>query len=158
MGKVKLELGAELDLLNKDEMRDVLSHHDQWQRDAAYGIRHQDLPRMIGTPDGSGNLNLGADQPDQPTCGPNSGWVWAVSRISVDGLASGDEVKVYKDTKFVCWISYQPGMEKFGIRDLVMKPGDFLRIVGTGLTTTSQVEVYGEAITVPGPLMWKLFG
>ena len=113
MAKVKLELGAELDLLNKGEMGDLLAHHDDWQRQAAYGLRHQDLPRMYGTPD-DGSLLLGADQPDQPFCGPNSGWFWAVSRISVDGLVSGDAVKVYKDTKFVGWISYQPGFATFG--------------------------------------------
>jgi hypothetical protein len=138
-------------------MGDLLAHQDDWQRQAAYGLRHQDLPRMYGTP-ADGSLLLGADQPDQPFCGPNSGWFWAVSRISVDGLVSGDAVKVYKDTKFVGWISYQPGFATFGIRECVMKSGDFLRIVGTGLTTTSQVEVYGEAISAPGPLMWKLFG
>lgn len=155
MAKVKLQLGAELDLLNKQEMGELLTKHDSWQREAAFGLRHQDLPRMIGTPN-AGTLNLGANQPDQPTCGPKSGWYWAVKRVSVDGLATGDAVKLYKDTKFVCWISYQPGFATFGKDGLVMKAGDFLVISGTGLTTTAQVEVYGEAVSVPGPLMWKL--
>lgn len=155
MAKVRLELGAELDLLNKGELADTLAKHDSWQREAAFGLRHQDLPRMYGTVSG-GAITLGADQPDQPTCGPDSGWYWAVSRISVDGLASGDAVKVYKDTKFLGWISYQPGFATFGIRECVLKPGDFLRVIGTGLTATGQIEVYGECVSVPGPMMWKV--
>ena len=158
MGKVRLELGAELDLLNKNELRDALRDHaeSERQREDAYGVRHQDLPRMYGTVSGAA-ITLGGDQPDQPLCGPKAGWYWAVSRISVDGLASGDAVKIYKETKFVGWVSYQPGFVTFGIRELVMKPGDFLRVTGTSLTATGQIEVYGEAITAPGPMMAKLF-
>jgi hypothetical protein len=153
--KTRLRLDAEIDLLNKGELDDALDRSSSWEREAAFGLRHQDLPRMIGTPSG-GTLNLGADQPEGTWCGPKEGWYWAVSRISVDGLASGDAVKVYKDTKFVGWITYQPGMATFGIRELVLKPGDFLRVTGSGLTATGQVEMYGECVSVPGPLMWKV--
>lgn len=155
MAKVRLELGAELDLLNKGELSDALSKHDQWERDAAYGLRQQDLQRMYGTPAG-GALALGSDQPDGQYCGPRPGWFWAVHRIAVDGLASGDAVKVYNQTKFVGWISYQPGFITFSKGGLTLKSGDYLRVTGTGLTATGQVEVYGEAVSVPGPMMWKL--
>lgn len=287
MAKVRLELGAELDLLNKGELADALKANDKWQQDAAFGTRHQTLPRMIGSVAG-GVLALGYDQPDQVYCGPREGWYWAVSRVSVDGLAvtapttnyptvtasgnitdpgasttiasisaasltavapagslwqvqwmaslqgtpgAGDQdnmqlnsnlatkqigifpaqdgnyqqlgatfvvpagagilvqsiaaasgataiygaqitatyvqtaplvpavdvVKLYNQNRFVGYVSAQPGYQTFGQRDFVMKPGDFLRVTGTGLNTTSQVEVYGEAISVPGPMMWKLF-
>ena len=273
MAKVSLQLGAELDLLNKDELRDELSRSQEWQRAAAFGVRHQALPRMVGTPAG-GVLNLGYDQPDQVYCGPKEGWYWAISRISVDGLstnnqtgtfqsgtftaaggsaglplffgpqyltgfdvsaagngtaagvatvtvsnvvngpfiyylnevvgtptllsvrypgngitASGgdptvtisavtngssgnisvfglnqsaasstqDVVKVYIQNRFVGYIGASPGYGTFGIREAVMKPGDFLRVIGTGLQTGNQVEVYGDAISAPGPMMWKLF-
>lgn len=156
MSKVKLQLGAELDVLNKGELDDALGKHGAWEREAAFGLRHQDLPRLVGTQDGSGNLALGADQPDQVFCGPGSGWYWAVQRIAVDGLATGDAVKLYKETKFIGWVTYQPGFITLGKHGLVMKPGDFLRVTGTGLTTTAQIEIYGEAVSVPGPLMWKL--
>ena len=156
MAKAKLELGVELDLLNKDELSDALSKHDSWQRDAAFGVRHQDLPRMYGTPDG-GDLALGYDQPDGQWCGPRAGWFWAVHRISVDGLASGDEVKIYNQSKFIGWVSYQPGFITFGKGVCSLKDGDYLRVVGTGLTTTGQIEVFGEGISVPAPLQWKVF-
>lgn len=153
--KTRLRLDAEIDLLNKDELSDALEKHGAWEREAAFGLRHQDLPRMVGTP-AAGILNLGADQPDQPWCGPKEGWFWSVARVSVDGLASGDAVRLYKGTKFLGWVTYQPGFVTFGIREAVFKPGDFLRVVGSGLTTTAQVEVYGECVSAPGPLMWKI--
>lgn len=155
MAKVRLELGAELDFLNKDELADALHSSGAWEREAAFGLRHQDLPMMAGTPS-SGALALGADQPGGITCGPRAGWYWAVKRISVDGLASGDQVKVYKDARFVCWVAYQPGFVTFGKDGLVLKNGEYLRVTGTGLSATGQVSVYGEAVSVPGPLMWKL--
>lgn len=160
MTKVSLQLGAELDLLNKSELDDVMGRHfsreaDRQVQAAAYGVRHQELQRMYATVAG-GNIALGFDQPDGQYCGPKSGWVWAVDRISVDGLATGDAVKVYKQTKFVCWISYQPGFATFGKRGLILSDGDYLRIVGTGLMATGQVEVFGEGVSAPGPMMWKL--
>jgi hypothetical protein len=154
--KTRLELRAEVDLLNKNELEDALDKNDRWQREAAFGLKHMDIPRMLGTP-GGGTLALGGDQADQPITGPKAGWVWGVKRISVDGLASGDEVKIYKGSRFICWVSYQPGYVTFSKGQCVLKDGDYLRVTGSGLTTTSQVEVYGETDNVPGPLAWKIY-
>jgi hypothetical protein len=156
MTKVRLELGAELDLLSRNEMDGLLDKHSSWEREAAFGLRHQDLPRMMGSTDASGNLNLGGDQPEQPFCGPKEGWYWAVSRVSVDGLASSESVKLYKDTRFVCSISQATGTATFGMRELVLKPGDFLRVIAAGLTASEQLTVTGECVSVPGPFMWKI--
>jgi hypothetical protein len=156
MGKVKLQLGAELETLTARELGAELEKHGSWERQAAYGLRHQDLPRMIGTTDGTGNLNLGADQPDQVTCGPGQGWFWAVSRVSVDGLAANESVRLYKDTRFAAVISAAASFVTFGTRGLILKPGDFLRIVAAGLTPAEELTVTGECVSVPGPLMWKI--
>lgn len=153
--KTRLALNAEIDVLNKGEMEDALSRHNAWEREAAFGLRHQDLPKQIGVISG-GNLAIGADQPDQQPCGPKSGWYWGVKRVSVDGLAAGDAVKLYTGSKFVCWITDQPGYVTFGKGCLVLRGGDFLRITGTGLTAAGPVEVYGETDSVPGPLSWKI--
>ena len=156
MSKVKLQLGAELDLLNKGELDDALFQHDAWVRDAAYGVKQQDIPRMIGTVSGT-DITLGGDQADQPQVGPKSGWYWAVHRISVYGLASGDVVQVWNQFKYIGLVSYNPGYITFGKGQFTMKTGDYLRVIGTGLTATGQIEVYGEAVSAPGPMMWKLF-
>ncbi|HUY49819.1 MAG TPA: hypothetical protein VMV92_29575, partial [Streptosporangiaceae bacterium] len=101
MARVRLELGAELDLLNKGEMGDLLDRHGSWEREAAYGMRQTDIPMMQGTVTGGSAITLGADQPSGAQCGPPAGWYWAVHRVSVDGLASGDSVKLYKDSRYV---------------------------------------------------------
>lgn len=153
--KTRLRLDAELDLLNKDELRDELNRATKWLYDAAYGVAHIDIPKMSGAISG-GSLNLGADQAEQVFCGPKSGRIWSVLRISVDGLATGDAVKVWKDTRFIGWISYQPGFITFGRGACMLSDGDYLRVTGTGLTATGTVSVYGDALTAPGPFMWKI--
>ncbi len=153
--KTRLELRAEIDVLNKGELDESLAKSSEWERRAAFGLKHMDIPRMTGTPSG-GTLTLGGDQADQPIVGPKSGWTWGVKRVSVDGLASGDEVKLYKGARFVCWIAYQPGYVTFGKGQLVLGDADFLRVTGTGLTATGQVEVYGETDNVPSVMAWKI--
>jgi hypothetical protein len=159
MAKTRIRLDAEIDTLNKAELDSSLdknlAKHGAWEREAAFGLKHMDIPRMSGTPSG-GVLNLGADQADQPTIGPMSGAVWGIKRLSVDGLASGDAVKIYKGARFICWVSYQPGFVTFGKGQCVLKGGDYLRVVGTGLTTTTAVTVYGETDNVPGVMSWKI--
>jgi hypothetical protein len=156
MPKVALQLGAELDLLSKDELdQSLAAQADAWAHQAAYGVRQQDLPRMYGTPS-SGSLALGYDQPGGTYCGPRSGWSWAVHRISVAGLASGDQVQVYNQAKFVGWVAYQPGFITFGKGGLTLKDGDYLRVIGTGLSATGQVEVFGEAVSAPSEMIWKI--
>jgi hypothetical protein len=156
--KTRLELRAEIDLLNKDELEDALHKHSAWERQAAFGLKHMDIPKMTGTPNG-GALALGGDQPDQQPVGPRSGWVWGVKRISVDGLSTSgtpDVVKLYKGARFVCFISASPGYVTFGKGQLVLRDQDYLRITGTGLAATGQVEVYGEADNVPAVMAWKI--
>lgn len=155
MAKVSLQLGAELDILNKNELADALDRHDSWLKDAAYGVRQQDLQRMYGKP-ASGDLNLGADQADGQYCGPGAGWMWAVHRISVDGLASGDTVKVYKLTKFIGIVSATAGFITFGKGQCTLRPDEYLRVTGTGLTATGQIEVFGEALSAPMVMQWKV--
>lgn len=159
MAKVKLELNAVLDLLNRDELAAELAKAGQWQRETAQGLRHLDLPRLKGTPSG-GNLTLDGGQTEgQAYCGPQQGFYWKVERVSVDGLAAGDQVKLWKggpNTRFVAWIAFQPGVWQPSGPALVLKADDFLSITGSGLAATGQITVTGECVSVPGPLMWKL--
>lgn len=156
MAKVKLALGAELDLLSQDELDKTLGKHGGWEREAAFGLRHANLPRLAGAVSGSGVLALGGDQPDGVTVGPSSGFYWSVKRLSVDGLQTGESVKVYKGPNFVCTISATPGFVTFGKGAFVLRAPDFLRLTGTGLTNNEQITMNGEYDSVPGPLMWKL--
>ena len=158
--KAKLELGAELDMLTKNELDQSLSKISSWQRDAAQGLKAFDVPRLFGAVSGAA-ISLGADQPEGQYLGPKSGFYWKIGRISIDGLAAADEVKLYKGPsggggRFVTWIAGQPGVYHPGSCALILKPGDYLSIVGTGLTATGQIVVTGEGVSAPGEMMWKL--
>lgn len=161
MAKVKLELGAELDMLTKGELDHSLAHQDDWQRHAAQGMRHMDLPILKGTIAGAA-ITLDVNQTDPLVVGPAQGFYWKVTRVSVEGLAAADQVQLYKGGaalgtgRFVCWIAGRPGVYNPGSGGFILKPGDTIGITGTGLTATGEIRVTGEAISVPGPLMWKI--
>ena len=157
MAKVKLELGATIETASPAEIGAELRKASAWQREAAEGVRHIDIPVMRGAVDGSGNLTLGGDQADQNPCGPRVGWYWAIKRLSADGLAANEVLKILKGTGFIGKLSATPGYLTFGKGELTLKSGDFLRITGSGLTNGEVVTITGEAVTVPGPLMYKLF-
>jgi hypothetical protein len=108
MAKVKLELGAEFDLLNKDELTHALTGQSAWQRAAAEGMRHIDIPLLQGTPSG-GALTLGAQAIPAQWCGPRSGFVWRLERITVSGLTPGDTLTLYKDALPVADITAPTG-------------------------------------------------
>lgn len=156
MSKVTLNLGASFEVLDKHELRSALADSGGWEREAAFGLRVNDLPQLSGTPSG-GALALGADQASGQMCGPKAGWYWAVHSITVDGLAAGDSVAIYKNLKFRGRVAYNAGgILTFGKGAFTLKSGDFIRLVATGLTTTSLVTMSGEYTSTPGPLMWKL--
>lgn len=159
MAKVKLELGAELDMLTKPELDASLHASGGWQREAALGMRHVNLPRLFGNVSAGAISFDGGQTEGQPYCGPGSGFYWKIIRVSVDGLASTDQVKLWKGSpgsRFITWIAYQPGVYHPGSLGLVLRPSEFLSISGTGLAATGQVTLTGEAVSVPGELMWKL--
>lgn len=160
MAKVRLELGAELDTVNRSELAAELHKAGAWQREAAQGLRHFDLPILKGNISGAA-ITLGGDQTDGQMVGPNSGFYWRITRISVDGLAAADVISLYKGGagigvgRFITKVVGQPGTYSPG-KGLVLKPSDFLSITGSGLTATGEVRVTGEGMSVPGPLMWKI--
>jgi hypothetical protein len=161
MAKVRLELGAELDLLTKNELADALHHAGEWQRQAAFGLRHMELPVMHGTPSG-GTLTLLGGQGNGPYVGPRQGYYWRIERVSIYGLATGDSMNLFKSDpssgRFVTTITAAAPAYHPGGRALLLKPGDYLAATGTGLTATGDIRVVGELVSVPGPLMWKLLG
>lgn len=157
MGKIKLALGAELDVLDQQQLDQTMGKHSQWERDAAFGLRHIDLPLLQGKASAGGVLALGGDQVDGRNIGPTQGYTWSVKRLSVTGFGAPTEtVQVFKDSNFVCTIGAASGFVTFSKGALMLRPGDFLRLTGTGLTANEQITMSGEADMAPGPLIWKL--
>lgn len=163
MAKVRLEVGAELDLLSPRELDETIGKHASIWQEAARGLKHLGLPTARGTVS-AGNVTLGAglDTGDGVYLGPREGFWWRVIRVSVDGLAAGDLVKLYKGgiqgSRFVAGIFQANGSVFTPSRGLILKPGDNLQLTGSGLSATGTITMSGEAIEAPGVLQWKLIG
>lgn len=157
MPQVKLALGATLDTLSKGELDKTLAARDAKSRADAVGFKIMDFPVMRGQI-ATGAITLGGDQADQILVGPKQGFVWAVHRVSILNLASTDAVSLYKGSnRFICNISGSgTSMQTFGRGQLTLSPGDFLRIIGTGMQGTGQITVYSEGFNVPAPMIIKL--
>jgi hypothetical protein len=80
--------------------------------------------------------------------GPKTGYFWAIQRLTVAGLVTTDAVQVYK-AGIASPVGATPGNQVTqaaitnavafnpGRTDLILQPGDFLIINGTGLSSTS---------------------
>jgi hypothetical protein len=164
--KIKLELGAELDVLGKDEFEAGLNKaHVSLMSELARGLKSVRVNMVASTAAGqisAGVLDVGGDDPDQPFYGPRPGFVWAVHRISVYGtaaVAAGDAIKVYRgndgiSSNFICQI-IAPGMQLFSKGQLLLNGGEVLAFAGVSITST-EIGISVEATEAPGPMVYKV--
>lgn len=152
MAKFKLHAGAEIDMLTRDELRDVLA---SWRTELTRGAKLRRLS-ISGQTDGAGLLLMG-DNHD----GPAEGMAWAVTRLSVapgPTLGAGG-LQVYANST--------DSPASLLIRNLVtdvfpgdhgcnVLSGDSLRITGTGITASVQVTVTMNIKEVPIQQVWSL--
>ena len=115
MPKVKLDVGATVDFLNKDELDDALSEYQKKAQAVEYeklrGIKYIRAPRIQGTVY-NGTINGAGSGPvtgtllatlGGPPWGPLQGYSWSVRRVAVGGLANvngtnPDVVGLYRNT------------------------------------------------------------
>lgn len=164
--KAKLELGAELDLLSPAEFHTGLDRVEKFVYAWIDGLRHMRFPVLQATVPASGDLTLGStSDADSRYVGPGQGYVWQVHRISVFGLSSPggtpETLQVYfgdpGPSRYVGTLSAS-GTEWDTGKGLLLKPGDHLVFVGTGLTVGEQVTINGEAVQAPAEQAGKLLG
>jgi hypothetical protein len=160
--------GAKLDLLNKDELRDVMRTVTQdWFNQVARGDRYRRFSAE-GTI-AAGALQIGGAEALDATLGPAEGFVWAVQRVAVHGLTtnSGDPLTSSTEPLQLFVNDEGPsslvhpslqGYQAFGEHELVLYPGDTLLAVGTALTKTGKIVLTGQARELPMPLAWRIGG
>ena len=168
MPKIKLQAGAELDVLSKNELKSVMDTVRQdWFNQVARGDRY---PRFAaqGTI-ASQTLSIGgAEQADQ-RLGPPEGFVWAVQRLAVAGLttitgtpavATTEPVALYVNDSGASSLVHPAitGYADFADYELVLYPGDTLLVTGASLTSTGTVTVTGQARELPISMLWRLGG
>lgn len=155
MAKVKIQAGAEIDMLTKGELDDSNKHqHDAFFRELAHGKKYLRLGAVIGTP-AAGALTMPAGS------GPNQGFVWAIQRLTVGGLAANDQLGVYRNTTDVWNLLGVMGAGTastfhVGGKGLILLGGESLIFSGTGLAAAAAVTVNGELIEAPATEIWKI--
>lgn len=159
MAEAKLQAGAKIDILNRKELKEVLDTATRdWFNQVARGDRFRRIAAsaaIAGTA-----LEIGGPAARDAVLGPADGFVWAVQRLALVGLASTETVQLSLNDAGASAVVH-PAMgryQSFGQFDLVLYPGDTLLIEGTGLTSTGIVTLTGQARELPVPLAWRLAG
>lgn len=160
MAKVKLDFGAELDVLTQGELDDSLRRsYDRAALAMVRGIRWRRLPILSGAAVG-GVLTLGMQA---PLSGPDSGFAWSIRRIFVNGLTGGatpDVVQLFRNGagEQPFWqISGATPQQTFGRLEAVILGGETLVVANSGtFAATGQIVVSGELIECPAEMLPKL--
>jgi hypothetical protein len=186
MPKVKLDVGATVDFLNKDELDETLRKHqaqaDVMERERMKGIKYIRAPRIQGTvysgtignaggtlfPTGTLYATLGS-----PQWGPTQGYAWSVRRIAVGGLANvngtnPDVVGIYRNTNtspMMCQITANAPMVTFPTLGCLLHGGDFLLLGHVpnqissntyGTLVSTYIQADFDVIEVPEEMIGKL--
>jgi hypothetical protein len=170
MARVKLDIGAVVDFVTKDEMDESLEKHriegDKLAQGYSKGIKYFRLPRMYGAPV-TGTLRLGeattAGAMSGPYCGPAEGYLWSIRRLTINGLGTGtlpDIVNFYRSgfsADPVWQLNGNSWGATFGKTEMVLLGGEFLLAKSVGsMTATATITVQGDVIEVPAEMIGKL--
>lgn len=160
--KVPLQGGAVFDILNQQELEDSLRKQAvETYMEYARGMKYLRFgPVGIGTPTGG---VLSFDGSSVAGLGPRTGYIWTIRRMSVEGLATGtspDLLNIYRSAPEgprVWQLNGNNFAYTFSKTELLLLPGETLSFAGTGLTSTSQIQVGGDLLQVPAEQIYKLF-
>lgn len=176
MAKVKIDFGAEIDTLNKDELDDSLAGQQKTLAEiqeavAVRGIKYMRLPLMYGTA-ASGTVHIGGalasggGNATGAVSYPHSGYIWTVMRIGVSGLATGtapDQLAIYRGgdeasgANYIGQISGNTPFLQFSKMQFLVKEGERIQLLSIGsLTSTAQIIVNGDVIEAPEEMLGKL--
>lgn len=164
--RTRLELGSELDVLDRQELDDTLSKHAQaWERSLARSVKYlrfgplgAKVASAAVTFDGSGNGQNGA-------AGPREGYVWCIRRMAVNGLATGatpDVVNLFRNQTSGTAIWQFNGNNfayTFGKGEMLLLPGETLSFTNSGTiaaATGTLITISGDYIEAAAEEAWKI--
>lgn len=155
--KTKLKAGAEIDTLNQAELLDALGQTTTtWFQEEARGFttaRFSNVATVAST-------NVQVPEANDDVFGPEQGFAWRVSRISVSGLSANDVLSVYREVatpmNFLCYLTATAPV--FPGKGIILRSGEKLLIANTAaLTATGDIVVTGEAVQCAELDIFKLF-
>jgi hypothetical protein len=167
MPKYEFKLGAYMDLLDKNELERALEKQTERLLADARGVKHFYFSAQGLISGGSVQIpgpvaGVTEAQLQQPTLGPMDGYIWAIQRITIDGLTSAtDVITFYRSNvsanNHLYSVTMAPNESRHpGGHGSILRGGDTLVAVGSSLTTTGTLTLTGEAIEVPAEMIAKL--
>lgn len=157
MANYTLGAGESVDLLNRNELAEELDKQTKdWYQERARGLTTATFNTVGNIVAGSILLPLSSE----PVVGPRPGFAWSVQRISCQGLAATDTVKIYKgvanDVRFIDQLTPSRLTVYPGSKGLILRAGDNLIFTGSTLSLTGFVSINGEVIEVPELDLYKV--
>lgn len=165
--KQRIQAGAHIDAATPAEVRDAIaSGFKSWQTEAVIGARFTRFSASVAV--AAGAFSIGGEASTGDSLGPPPGFIWDVRRLRVSGMGGADVASVYiNDASPSSLIAAttdnatQTGTGAIFLwdRQVVLQPGDNLRVVGTGLVaTTGMVTLNGQVQELPISQAWRLIG
>ena len=158
MALTEIRGGNVINAATPEEVAEIVS---QQQRQELRGVKWMRLPAMFGTVSASAIV---LDDKSAGPIGPEQGYAWSLTRIVVDGLATGatpDVVNMYRNAQ-----TGQPPLWQFngnnfgytfGLGSIVLLSGDSLRFQNSGtIAATGLIRATGELVEVPAEMLGKL--
>jgi hypothetical protein len=160
--KVKIQAGAEIDTLTKDELAKAL-------RDWSVEVMRGPIPKRFSAQGTiAGNALTIDGQNNTGVLGPEAGMVWLVTRVSVVGLTNATDPTTLYVNGTQPWNVVLPsltgtagsvGYHEFPASQVMLTGNDRLLLASTGaIAATGTCTLTGQAWELPIGLVWKLLG
>lgn len=161
MAKFKIQAGAEVDMISSQEMRDALKDLQMsWMTELAIGTRYTRFSAQATIANAA--LDMGGSGPGGQQLGPPPGFIWDVRRLRLTGLNSSDVVVVTinddQPSSRIATTGDTTGKLFLWAEQVILYPGEVLRITGSSLAATGVITASGQARELPVSLAWRLGG
>lgn len=159
-----LELGAELNMLDSDELDAALSkHYQQFMQNAARSVKYSRFGPAGAAVAASAVAFDGSGNSQNTAIGPRDGFAWSIKRLSVAGLTTGttpDVVNLYrnKPSGIAIWqFNGNNFAYTFGKGEMILLPGETLSFANSGtIAATGQITISGDFVQVAAEELWKI--
>lgn len=158
--KFKMDFGAEIDVLTKDELDQSLAAAARVWYERYRGVKLRRIPLLTAVPAGGAVNSAGG-----VACGPEQGYAWTLRELNVEGLTAGttpDVVNIYRGSSqragTILWqLNGNQFLQTFGRGEKILFPGETLYFASLGtFAATGTITLSGTVVEVPAERMAEL--